>query len=685
VNHIQVWKEPLPAKPISLKPYAAQESAENLKAHSHTINQGREAERMERQMSKSSAANRLTKPGASLPLFLLLLTADLGAVAFKPPAPGMRGGVHMPPAAMATAIQNHLGSLNPGVLGRLDAGALLAAVKSNILAAQSQPSPDSGIRIVSGLAIMRALAAPEEFSSLNAYLTSAKSAEQAALGRQAIADLTPWFSKIRQSPATQGKIMVETKGLQSQLAQAGFLDAAHSQALFDGTLPDGEKSASALTAPAVFAGGAAEEKPGSRPGSQLSRPERAATKRKQTPATQPAKPAPGLDFGEPRQSQQDKPVILSKEEQAKAEQYVANVMAIDLSDASMLKDAKNGARSFGGDLSQMMASGSSEFLAKSIRTIAQRGANGDDISQSLLALQKQVEELDPAKVDLGTFRRLIGKLPLVGSAIGNYVAKLQKAQGVIEGIENSLRHGKELLIADNKTLAADRTRMILLERQLEHAIAYGQRIAQEVQTRVDNPDGGLSADKVKFLQEEILFPLQQRIMDLQTQRAVNQQGALSAEILIKNNEMLADSVDRAISTIGPALRIGASTAIALDDEDRVNKSVQGTKDLAAKLITDNANRLRTQGVQIQKDASQPAIDIEKIKSAYTTLIAALDDLSRFRVEALGKMATTITELDALTQETEKTLVRMENSAAPREEIMAELDPGRQLSNPGKRR
>jgi uncharacterized protein YaaN involved in tellurite resistance len=39
--------------------------------------------------------------------------------------------------------------------------------------------------------------------------------------------------------------------------------------------------------------------------------------------------------------------------------------------------------------------------------------------------------------------------------------------------------------------------------------------------------------KVKFVAEEVLFPLRQRIMDMQQMIVVNQQGVMATEIVIR--------------------------------------------------------------------------------------------------------------------------------------------------------
>ena len=52
--------------------------------------------------------------------------------------------------------------------------------------------------------------------------------------------------------------------------------------------------------------------------------------------------------------------------------------------------------------------------------------------------------------------------------------------------------------------------------------------------KVNNDD----PDRISFVSEEILFPLRQRIMDMQQMIVVNQQGIIAIEVIRRNNKEL---------------------------------------------------------------------------------------------------------------------------------------------------
>ncbi|CAM3994217.1 hypothetical protein VRRI112168_09685 [Vreelandella rituensis] len=87
----------------------------------------------------------------------------------------------------------------------------------------------------------------------------------------------------------------------------------------------------------------------------------------------------------------------------------------------------------------------------------------------------------------------------------------------------------------------------LIDRRLQDAIAARD---------ADDP-------RRRFLEEELLFPLRQRIVDLQQQLAVSQQGVLALEVIICNNRELMRGVDRAINVTVSALTVAVTVAMAM--------------------------------------------------------------------------------------------------------------------------
>ncbi len=279
----------------------------------------------------------------------------------------------------------------------------------------------------------------------------------------------------------------------------------------------------------------------------------------------------------------------------------------------------------------------------------------------------KVEELDPGKFDFeaGWFTRTLGMIPGIGTPIKRYFSKFESAQTVIGSIIRSLENGRDQLNRDNITLFEDQKTMHDSSKKLEQAVKLGQLIDQKIQYKLDR-EIPTEDPKHKFVSEELLFPLRQRIIDLQQQLVVSQQGILATEIIIRNNKELTRGVDRALNVTISALETAASVAMALANQKIVLDKLNSVNKTTSDLIAGTAARLKTQGVEIHKQASSSQLNLESLKASFQDIKTAMDDVATFRTKALPQMASTILELDKISTDANKAIQKMEegNKAKP---------------------
>lgn len=306
----------------------------------------------------------------------------------------------------------------------------------------------------------------------------------------------------------------------------------------------------------------------------------------------------------------------------------------------------------------------SALLKKPIHELAQAAEDGSEVDQRLLALQGKVREVNPNEIDfsMGFMRRMLSKLPFVGTPISRWASKYQEVSSVIEDIANALRLGMQQLSEDNKSLAVDRDRMRALTFELEDYVAFGELLDAEVVSKIEQET---DAEKKKFLEEEILFALRQRIMDLQQRLAVNQQGVQSADLLIGNNKELIRGIKRALDVTVEALSVASTIAMGLARQKKQLDALQATNETASDLLLQTSERLKTQGVEIHKQAASASLDMDKLKQTFANSLAAWEDINSFRREALPSMRQTINELQALSDSQRELTEQMEQGQAAR--------------------
>ncbi len=347
--------------------------------------------------------------------------------------------------------------------------------------------------------------------------------------------------------------------------------------------------------------------------------------------------------------------------QEQAEDIVSRILNTDVEDLDAAASVKGAVESMGMSL-QKDAARRSAILKQPLTKLMADSEEGGKVASSLIDLKMQVEDLDPAQVDLnaGFLTRILGYIPGVGTPIKRYFSRFENASTAIDAIINSLEAGREQLKRDNLTLSDDQKAMRSLTLKLEKTVKLGQLIDKRLQDALDTELTQDSAN-YKFIADELLFPLRQRIQDLQQQLIVNQQGYLTTEMIIRNNKELMRGVNRALNTTISALQVGVTLALALANQKIVLEKVQAINETTEDLIAGTAKRLRTQGAAIQKQASSTMLDINVLKQAFDDVSAALEDISTFRQNALPQMAENILELDKMAVKAEKEIRKVEKA------------------------
>lgn len=345
--------------------------------------------------------------------------------------------------------------------------------------------------------------------------------------------------------------------------------------------------------------------------------------------------------------------------QAQATELVDKLVSIDIKNLDQRERQARSISQLGEAVARNMSQ-QSAMLKQPMAKLMEDAQDGGPVATGLLSLQEQVNEINPNRVDftMSTLRRIFAKLPGVGTPISRWFSRYQSVDGVIQDIVKSLQDGKGQLERDNITLRDDQKRMRQLTFMLQDYIKLGQILDKDLSAKVE---GVTEEELKKFLQEEILFPLRQRIIDLQQMLAVNQQGVLSTEVIIRNNQELVRGVDRAVNVTVTALSTASTLALALQAQKKVLKGVQSVTETTNDLIAGTAKTLRTQGVEIQKQATQTQLDMDTLKQAFTDVQAALDELSSFRRNALPQMAHSIVEMNDLTGKMENSIRKMEGA------------------------
>ena len=340
-----------------------------------------------------------------------------------------------------------------------------------------------------------------------------------------------------------------------------------------------------------------------------------------------------------------------------ANQNVANLVKIDMTSLEERSTVLKGIEEFGLETIRK-SSEKNSLLQVPIKDLSKLGGEGSEVAEGLVALQHEMKNLDPSLIDF-TKTGFLGKF---FNPIRTYFEKYQKADSVINDIVASLERGKNTLKNDNTTLEIEEVALRDLTKKLAKEIEMGsfmdEAISQEVdKARAANED----ADKIRFISEEVLFPLRQRIMDMQQMIIVNQQGIMAIEVIRRNNKELIRGVERAKNVTISALRIATMVASALYNQKIVLKKIEMLNETTNQIISGTANMLKQQGADIHKQSMEANVSVETLKSAFSDTMDALEAISTYKQEALPKMKETIAEFRELAEKGEKEIQKLEKN------------------------
>ncbi len=337
-----------------------------------------------------------------------------------------------------------------------------------------------------------------------------------------------------------------------------------------------------------------------------------------------------------------------------ADQQADAIMSIDLSDLQSREQARRAIEQLGAGTTALSAS-QSRMTATSLQALAEQGTNGSEIASSLSDLAIRMRRLDPSHIDFA--RR--GLLSRLHDPVERYFEQFRSARAEIETVMVSLKHGRDTLAADNVELERQEVALVKDSQQLAKELDMANQLEDALTAAIERAEAeGVDPERVRFVRQEILFPLEQKRQDLQTLLAVNQQGIVAMSVLRENNRALMTNIDRTSQISLRALDTGVMIQRALHDQQAQMEKVKMVGEVTESIIRGNAEALRTQGAEIQRQSSEAMIDPSVIKESFEMVFAALEEGDAYREAAIPRMQATIAELQDITDRGQARLDRL---------------------------
>jgi uncharacterized protein YaaN involved in tellurite resistance len=342
-----------------------------------------------------------------------------------------------------------------------------------------------------------------------------------------------------------------------------------------------------------------------------------------------------------------------------AEDNAMAIMNVNMDSLQDKRDILKPIEAFGLD-TMKKSSDKNSLLKATVGDLSKAGAEGGQVSKSLMDLHREIKDLDPSGIDF-TRTGVWGKL---FNPVRAYFEKYEKSEDAIADVVQSLDKGKATLRNDNTTLELEEQGLRELTKKIVKEVDMGVLMDECISQKIEEARSqNMDPDKIRFVEEEILFPLRQRVMDMQQMTAVNQQGIIAMEVVRRNNAELMRGVDRAKTVTVSALRTAVIVASALYNQRIVLQKINLLNQATNNLISSTAKMLKDQGAEIQRQSMDSGVSVDTLKAAFEDTMSALDSISQYKQDALPIMKNTIEQFRELADRGEERISKLERGSA----------------------
>ena len=336
------------------------------------------------------------------------------------------------------------------------------------------------------------------------------------------------------------------------------------------------------------------------------------------------------------------------------------IMKVDLDSIADRRSILDAVEGLGTDVMKQ-STAKNEILSRRMAQLSRDGSESGEVARGLSELSIKMKDLDPSGIDF-TKDGVLGK---IFNPVRRYFERYKTADAEIAGIVESLERGKTSLKNDNTTLELEEDAMRELTKELNKQIKLGSDLDAYLSAAVDQAKaaGDADSERIKFVEEEVILPLRQKVLDFQQLLVVNQQGVVAMNVIRRNNLELIRAVDRAENVTVSSLRVAVTVAGALYNQRIVLDKVNTLNEATNEMIAATSRMLKEQGTEIQAKATEANISVDTLKASFADTIQALEDISAYKQAALPRIKQTIDDFQKLADEGQKHLDRLEQRDA----------------------
>ena len=275
------------------------------------------------------------------------------------------------------------------------------------------------------------------------------------------------------------------------------------------------------------------------------------------------------------------------------------------------------------------------------------------VVKSLMDMENKIVELNPAKAGINWDDPLRGgrifgiKLPFIGDKLQKYIQKTRDASQYIEMVNKELDEGSRIIRESIGEIDLEKQKNLEITMRSNEYLYLNSAIVKKVESRMI--ENKLNEKEKELVTEVILYPLEQKKSDLNTQIHVAITSYYGLDVIQKNNKELLRGVQRCQMVALPALNTSITMASALADQKNVHDTVGAINQTAEEMLNSVSTMVSSQSQQIQKSAQSETIKRKSIMDNYKKIEDALKKTSEYRLQAHAALKKDNEKMEELTK------------------------------------
>lgn len=294
-----------------------------------------------------------------------------------------------------------------------------------------------------------------------------------------------------------------------------------------------------------------------------------------------------------------------------------------------------------------------------------QGEEGTQIAGLIEKLSEDFDRINPGKIDWKSAPRkgigkLLGKLPLIGSAVSQYWTKYQDVMAMINeniAILNALLDKKEKdihLINDKKDA------FLKMMESYHRSIRMGVHIKETLERTIAEET---DPEKKRFMQEHWLYPLDKRIINLQELYLSAYNAAISAELITRGHRELITDLREKNKVATLRLQTGVWLAAELYDQQRLLESSKALKETNKNLADAVHQMLGKYQQAIHAEVTDSFQSFDQWQEHMQQTSKLYQEAKDFRVNSLTVLNEKISKFGGLMEQAEQTSDELRTAAS----------------------